>query len=76
MDITNLIIQLQAKVNDLTYDQLAVAKSIELLKIGQINFVDDISELPTASTVNGYMYYVYGLGIYYSNGTSWETIQQ
>ena len=32
MDISNLIIQLQAKFNDLTYNQLAVAKSIELLK--------------------------------------------
>jgi alpha-tubulin suppressor-like RCC1 family protein len=74
MDISNLIIQLQAKVNDLTYNQLAVAKSIELLKTGQVNYVDDISELPAASVSNGYMYYVSGLGIYYSNGTTWISI--
>jgi hypothetical protein len=75
MDISNLIIQLQAKVNDLTYNQLAVAKSIELLKTGQVNYVDDISELPAASVSNdGYMYYIPGLGIYYSNGTTWTTI--
>jgi alpha-tubulin suppressor-like RCC1 family protein len=75
MDISNLIIQLQAKVNDLTYNQLAVAKSIELLKTGQVNYVDDISELPAATVSNnGYMYYIPGLGIYYSNGTTWTTI--
>ena len=74
MDISNLIIQLQAKVNDLTYNQLAVAKSIELLKTGQVNYVDDISELPAATVSNGYMYYVSGLGIYYSNGTTWTSI--
>ena len=74
MDISNLIIQLQAKVNDLTYNQLAVAKSIELLKTGQVNYVDDILELPAASVSNGYMYYIPGLGIYYSNGTTWTSI--
>jgi alpha-tubulin suppressor-like RCC1 family protein len=74
MDISNLIIQLQAKVNDLTYNQLAVAKSIELLKTGQVNYVDDISELPAATVSNGYMYYIPSLGIYYSNGTTWTTI--
>jgi alpha-tubulin suppressor-like RCC1 family protein len=74
MDITNLIIQLQAKVNDLTYNQLAVTKSIELLKTGQVNYIDSISSLPAASASNGYMYYVRGLGIYYSNGTTWTTI--
>jgi alpha-tubulin suppressor-like RCC1 family protein len=71
MDITNLIIQLQAKVNDLTYNQLAVAKSIELLKTGQVNYVNAYSELPAATTVNGYMYYVRGLGLYFSNGITW-----
>lgn len=75
MDITNLIIQLQAKVNDLTYNQLAVAKSIELLKTGQVNYVNSISELPSATASNGKMYYVRSLGIYYSNGTSWTTIE-
>lgn len=75
MDISNLIIQLQAKVNDLTYNQLAVAKSIELLKTGQVNYANSISELPSATASNGYMYYVRGLGIYYSNGTSWTTIE-
>ena len=71
MDISNLIIQLQAKVNDLTYNQLAVAKSIELLKTGQVNYVNAYADLPTASTVNGYMYYVRGLGLYFSNGITW-----
>jgi len=75
MDISNLIIQLQAKVNDLTYNQLAVAKSIELLKTGQVNYANSLTELPSASTSNGKMYYVRSLGIYYSNGTSWETIE-
>jgi len=75
MDISNLIIQLQAKVNDLTYNQLAVAKSIELLKTGQVNYANSISELPSATASNGKMYYVRSLGIYYSNGTSWETIE-
>jgi alpha-tubulin suppressor-like RCC1 family protein len=51
-----------------------VAKSIELLKTGQVNYVDDISELPAATVSNGYMYYIPGLGIYYSNGTTWTTI--
>ena len=74
MDISNLIIQLQAKVNDLTYNQLAVAKSIELLKTGQVNYVDDISELPAATVSNGYMYYIPGSGLYYSNGTTWTSI--
>ncbi len=71
MDITNLIIQLQAKVNDLTYNQLAVTKSIELLKTGQVNYVNAYPELPAASTVSGYMYYVRGLGLYFSNGITW-----
>jgi alpha-tubulin suppressor-like RCC1 family protein len=71
MDISNLIIQLQAKVNNLTYNQLAVAKSIELLKTGQVNYATSISELPSATASNGKMYYVRSLGIYYSNGTSW-----
>ena len=75
MDISNLIIQLQAKVNNLTYNQLAVAKSIELLKTGQVNYANTLTELPSASASNGKMYYIRGLGIYYSNGTSWTTIE-
>jgi alpha-tubulin suppressor-like RCC1 family protein len=71
MDISNLIIQLQAKVNDLTYNQLAVAKSIELLKTGQVNYVNSYTDLPAATAVNGYMYYVRGLGLYFSNGITW-----
>jgi alpha-tubulin suppressor-like RCC1 family protein len=71
MDISNLIIQLQAKVNNLTYNQLAVTKSIEMLKTGQVNYVNAYSELPAADTVNGYMYYVKSLGLYFSNGTTW-----
>ena len=72
MDISNLIIQLQAKVNNLTYNQLAVTKSIEMLKTGQVNYVNAYSELPAADTVNGYMYYVKSLGLYFSNGTTWS----
>ncbi len=75
MDISNLIIQLQAKVNNLTYNQLAVAKSIELLKTGQVNYANTLAELPSATASNGKMYYIRSLGIYYSNGTSWETIE-
>jgi alpha-tubulin suppressor-like RCC1 family protein len=71
MDISNLIIQLQSKVSDNTYSQLAVTKSIELLKTGQVNYVNAYSELPAASTVSGYMYYVRGLGLYFSNGITW-----
>jgi len=72
MNIANLIIQLQSKVNDSTYDQLAVSKSIELLKTGQVNYVNTYSELPAASTSNGYMYYILGLGLYFSNGITWN----
>jgi alpha-tubulin suppressor-like RCC1 family protein len=72
MNITNLIIQLQSKINDSTYDQLAVSKSIELLKTGQVNYVNAYSDLPAASVSNGYMYYIAGSGLYYSNGTIWN----
>jgi alpha-tubulin suppressor-like RCC1 family protein len=71
MNITNLIIQLQAKISDSTYNQLAIAKSIELLKTGQVNLVETFSGLPEADTVTGYLYYVLNIGIYFSDGTSW-----
>jgi alpha-tubulin suppressor-like RCC1 family protein len=74
MDITNLIIQLQAKVNDLTYNQLAVAKSIELLNTGRVNYANSISELPAVASSVGYLYYVRNEGLYYSTGIYWIPI--
>ena len=74
MDISNLIIQLQAKVNDLTYNQLAVAKSIELLNTGRVNYANSISELPAVASSVGYLYYVRNEGLYYSTGIYWIPI--
>jgi len=74
MDITNLILKLQSKVSDNTYNQLAVTKSVDLMKAGQVNHVNAIVDLPAASASTGKMYYVRGLGIYYSNSTNWVSI--
>jgi alpha-tubulin suppressor-like RCC1 family protein len=74
MNISNLIIQLQAKLNDTTYNQLAIAKSIELLKTGRVNYANSFAELPAVESSVGYLYYVRNEGLYYSTGIYWFPI--
>jgi len=76
MNISNLIIQLQAKLSDSTYDQLAITKSIELLKTGRVNFVEIFTDLPPATQSFGFLYYVRGDGLYWSTGDAWLPIGQ
>jgi alpha-tubulin suppressor-like RCC1 family protein len=74
MNISNLIIQLQAKLNDTTYNQLAIAKSIELLKTGRVNYANSVAELPAVESSVGYLYYVRSEGLYYSTNGYWIPI--
>jgi len=86
MNINNLQIQLQEAVNaaaakaatdstSSTLYYLQLAKAVQALNIGQIRTVANIASLPTASTHEGWLFFVEAdERLYFSNGTAWATI--
>jgi alpha-tubulin suppressor-like RCC1 family protein len=77
MNITNLIIQLQNKLNSGTQviDNLIAIKAIEKLKTGGVFYVDNFSDLPDIKNNEGKLYFVGKDEIlYYNTGSGWSTL--
>jgi alpha-tubulin suppressor-like RCC1 family protein len=86
MNINNLQIQLQEAVNNAaaeatqdgtssTLYYLQLAKAVQQLNMGQIRTVANIASLPTASTHEGWLFFVQDVELlYFSNGTAWDGV--
>jgi alpha-tubulin suppressor-like RCC1 family protein len=74
MNVTNLILQIQSKINDSTLDQQALTKAIKLLEVGAVYTVATLAQLPPVSLNAGKLFYVEYDGLYYSDGFIWAPI--
>ena len=86
MNINNLQVQLQTAVENAateastdntsaTLYYLQLAKAVQALNMGQIRTIDQTSNLPSAATSEGWLYFVQDIELlYFSNGTTWDSI--
>lgn len=86
MNINNLQVQLQTAVENAateastdntsaTLYYLQLAKAVQALNMGQIRTIDQVSNLPSAATSEGWLYFVQAdERLYFSDGTVWATI--
>ena len=74
MDVTNLVLQLKSKITSGFLDQQALSKAIDQLELGAVESVSLFSQLPSASSNAGRLYYVLYDGLYWSTGAAWISI--
>jgi alpha-tubulin suppressor-like RCC1 family protein len=77
MNVANLIVQLQkAALANNPNNQMILAKSIELLRLGHIKTVENFAQLPSLQSSAGEIYYVLAEGLFWNNNGAWRSLAE